>query len=612
MNARRPSTSTSSVPPWLVLPLALLLVLGSVPQAHGEVSPDESPHEVSPDEVSPDEVMSPVEGAATEAALDALPLDRVLVRTADGHRLSTALPPGAVVTGYLDGLGITLVEVPTGSAASVASSLAGSPDIAFAEPEGLVHAARIPNDPRWPQQWGARLVRAPVAWDITVGYASVVVAVVDTGVSPHADLPSSALTRGYNAIDGSRRVADDDPTRHGTQVATVLAARGNNGQGIAGYCWRCSIMPVKVLTGDGFGTVSWVADGIRTAVDEGADVINLSLGGAPGQVASPTLQAAVTYAEARGVTVVAAAGNGMGNPRIGSTDPTYPAAFPTVIGVSGSDPDDQRYGWSNHGRWVTVSAPGCHQVPGFVAQPFCGTSSASPAVAGTIALLKTIEPSARPARFRELLASTARPRDFVATGRIDMGAAVAGTQPATQLRGDWNGDGTQTPGWFRGGVFHLRNRNGAGPPDHVIRFGRAQDIPVVGDWNGNGRDTIGVVRDGEWHLKNSLSGGRSDRTFVYGRVTRGDIPLVGDWNGNGRDTVGIVRDGEWHLRNRLSGGTASVLFVYGRVTRGDRPIPGNWNGDGRDTPGIVRSDTWHLRNHNSGGGAAISFRYLER
>ena len=174
---------------------------------------------------------------------------------------------------------------------------------------------------------------------------------------------------------------------------------------------------------------------------------------------------------------------------------------------------------------------------------------------------------------------------------------------------DWNGDGSETPGLYRGGQWIISSQRDGGGELTSFTYGRTQDLPLCGDWNGNGRDTIGVVRDGEWHLKNTLSGGNSDIFFTYGRVTRGDVPIVGDWNGNGRDTPGIIRDGDWHLRNVLSGGVGQIVFTYGRITRGDRPLIGDWNGSGRDGPGIVREGEWHLRNTLSGGPAELSFIY---
>jgi hypothetical protein len=193
------------------------------------------------------------------------------------------------------------------------------------------------------------------------------------------------------------------------------------------------------------------------------------------------------------------------------------------------------------------------------------------------------------------------------TANLTFGFGMAGDLPVV---GDWNGDGRTTVGIVRDGQWHLRNANSSGPADHVFWYGRgAIDYPMAGDWNGNGRDTPAIVRDGEWHLRNSLSGGRGEIVFVYGRITRGDVPVVGDWNGNGRSTPGILRDGEWHLRNSLSGGSGDWTFVYGRVTRGDVPFVGDWNRDGRTTVGVTRGGDWHLRNSLSGGTADISFTY---
>ena len=177
------------------------------------------------------------------------------------------------------------------------------------------------------------------------------------------------------------------------------------------------------------------------------------------------------------------------------------------------------------------------------------------------------------------------------------------------LSGDWDGDGTVTPGWFVDGYFYLSNRwNGSGTP-YVFKYGIAGDLPLVGDWNGDGVDTVGIVRDGEWHLINHHKGGRAQISFVYGRVKHGDIPLAGDWDGNGVDTPAIVRDGEWHFINHFRGGRSEFSFIYGRVLRGDIPLVGDWNDDGIDTAGIIRDGEWHFVNTHRGGTADHSFIY---
>jgi hypothetical protein len=172
---------------------------------------------------------------------------------------------------------------------------------------------------------------------------------------------------------------------------------------------------------------------------------------------------------------------------------------------------------------------------------------------------------------------------------------------ATPLTGDWNGDGTETPGWYINGRFYLRNSHSRGPADVEFAYGRRGDVPVTGDWNGDGTTTVGILRDGVWHLRNEHRGGVADIEFRYGRLESGDYPITGDWNGNGTDTVGIVRGGEWHLRNENRGGVADIEFRYGRILDGDVPVVGDWTGDRIDTPGIRRGAEWHLRHVNRGG-----------
>lgn len=177
------------------------------------------------------------------------------------------------------------------------------------------------------------------------------------------------------------------------------------------------------------------------------------------------------------------------------------------------------------------------------------------------------------------------------------------------LRGDWDGDGRSTAGWFKDGYFVMVNDAAEGAPQWVFRFGRAGDRPVVGDWDGDGRETIGVVRGDKWYLRNTNSGGKHDTSFWYGRSDGSDLPIAGDWDGDGADTIGMIRNRRWHLRNSLSGGSSDVSFVYGRVTEGDLPLIGDWNGDGVDTMGIVRDGEWHLRNSHTQGPGELRFIY---
>lgn len=249
--------------------------------------------------------------------------------------------------------------------------------VAKPTPVGSQASVVLPNDPGWTGEWGLQQIGAPLAWGLLPSSRPVVVAVVDTGVDPSQPDLQGALVPGADFADDSGSTADQ--FGHGTMVAGVIAARGNNGVGVAGACWSCLVMPIKVLDSSGTGTAESVAEGVRWAVDHGANVVNMSfvLSGPDQGVAD-----AIAYAEAKGVVVVAAAGNA------GATDPTYPASYPGVVSVAATDPAGNLYSWSSYGPWVSVAAPGCtvSTVMGGGIGQFCGTSAAAPLVAGLAGL----------------------------------------------------------------------------------------------------------------------------------------------------------------------------------------------------------------------------------
>jgi putative cell wall-binding protein len=339
--------------------------------------------------------------------------DVVLLVGAAGAGASAAIEAaGAEVIDGIESIGLRKVRVPAARAAAAAVSLGASNGIAFAERETRVTAVQTPTDQFFQHQWGAEKVEAPTAWDTTVGTSNVIIAILDTGVSPHDEF-SGKLLPGADLVNDDSDAADDNG--HGTAAAAVAAADANDA-GIAGLCWECRILPVKVLDAAGAGGTFTVAEGIVFAADNGADVINLSLGG-PSQ--SLSVDNAVAYARSKGAIVVAAAGNES------SSTPTFPAASPGVISVGATDENDQKFNFSNFGSWVKVAAPGCNPAPELDGSysMFCGTSSATPLASGVIGLALSV--GAAPTTIETVLLSSADPvGSFVAHGRINAAALL--------------------------------------------------------------------------------------------------------------------------------------------------------------------------------------------
>ncbi|WP_436524978.1 S8 family serine peptidase [Actinoplanes sp. HUAS TT8] len=249
------------------------------------------------------------------------------------------------------GLSAITVEVPADSAdGALAALTADTAHVRYAERDGVVHADSDPFDENNRGQYDYDRVGEAKSWG--AGSPSVVVAVVDSGVSSNVDLPASRLTAGYDFVDGDADPADDDD--HGTMVATLIAGEADNGAGSSGVCSRCGVMPVRVLShrtgGAAEGSSADVAAGIVWAAEHGAQVINVSASTA---TPSRLLTEAVERATAKGSLVVAAAGNA------GSTAREYPAAIEPALAV-GSELLGQTGFHTNLNsyadRWIDIAA----------------------------------------------------------------------------------------------------------------------------------------------------------------------------------------------------------------------------------------------------------------
>jgi thermitase len=233
-------------------------------------------------------------------------------------------------------------------------------------------------------QWNLPAIETEQGWRLSKGTEDVIVAVVDTGVqADHPDLQGKLLT-GYNSLaNGS---TPDDDVGHGTHVAGIIGALVNNSEGVAGISWYNKILPVKALDSSGAGTTYSVAEGIIWAADNGAKVINLSLGN---YADSEFLHDAIRYAYDKDIVIVSAAGND------NTERPGYPAAYPEVLAVAATNSGTEKASFSNYGDYIDVAAPGesiASTYPDGQYAALSGTSMSSPHVAALAGLIRSINP----------------------------------------------------------------------------------------------------------------------------------------------------------------------------------------------------------------------------
>jgi subtilisin family serine protease len=370
---------------------------------------------------------------------------------------------------------------------TVALQLSLNPDVEFAEPNFIINKDDLSTgDPRFDEQWSLRNtgqgggqfgsdVNVTTAWQTTSGLESTTIAVIDSGIDlTHPDLTNNRWenpapdsigdVNGWDYITNSGIIMDEQG--HGTAIAGIIAAQGNNAIGISGVMWRASIMSLRVLDNTGSGEVGNAVEAIDYAIQHGAEVINLSWGTTGYSLA---LKDAIERAMRRGVVVVCSAGN---NGLDVDATPYYPASYGLrdLIAVASTDNFDQLTTWSDYGRRnVAIAAPGNNILTTQMGGGYwsvSGTSASAPLVSGVAGLVKSMHPFLSTRNAVKAITDGAR-RVASLSGKVSSGGVVDASAALRQIRGN------PYPG--NGGNQGGGNGNGQGNGQDYVPPGVRQD-----------------------------------------------------------------------------------------------------------------------------------------
>lgn len=363
------------------------------------------------------------------------------------------------------------------------SSLEASPLVESVEYNYVREPTAAPNDPGFDRQYGLRQINAPQAWNTTRG-AGTEIAVVDTGIDDdHPDLRGK-LSGQYDFVNDDGEAEEDFfGGGHGTHVSGIAAANTDNGAGIAGACPGCGLINAKIAGFEG-SYDSELAEGITWAVDNGAEVVNVSL---EGTETSAVLRKATEYAWNNGAIVVAAAGNQ------GTNTVTYPAGYPNVVGVAATNKNERRASFSNSGKHVDVAATGDNivsTVPNGGYEAKSGTSMSSPLVAGVAGLM-----SSRGMTNDQILSrlqSTATPQGAAGVdpvygaGLVDAAAALGASADSEDTGGNMGRGASGTPNDSGGPEGSTSEFYTVRPDDTVYSIAEryATTVENIAAWNG--------------------------------------------------------------------------------------------------------------------------------
>ena len=484
--------------------------------------------------------------------------------------------------------------------------LLADPRVAYVEPNYRMHVQQIPNDPSYSREYWTRSINLEAAWDITTGSPNVIVAVIDAGVySDHPDLVGRLLP-GMNFVDNSTNTMDDSTSQHGTMVTLLAAAKGNDGVGQAGVAWNVKILPIKAINSEGDGNSGVVANGIHWAVDHGATVINLSLGGPD---FSQSVSREIGYARAKNVIVVAAAGNE-------PNERDFPADDPNVITVGASDQNNNYADFTSVVNKVDVAAPGV-KIPMYLPEKSAdlsehsGTSFSAPIVTGVIALMQSVRPGLRQEDALSILKSTARdigtpgPDAQSGAGLIDAARALQALK-TTAARRRAQPQYAATYNQYDGPVLSGAVKRGFiwGPQVNAAQTEPYTEAP-------SGQRQVWYFDKGRLELTNPQSGQITSGLLVSELVT-GQVQ-TGDGTHDTRTPAAVAVAGDANAPNAITYATLNTVrtaaprAVGSPITEQLRPDGSRSPAIGIDTSGVTSVQLIPQTNHTI---ASVFWDYL--
>ncbi|WP_439027202.1 S8 family serine peptidase [Haloarchaeobius sp. DT45] len=471
--------------------------------------------------------------------------------------VTSDLPANAEVVHENHDLGYMAVRLPDQASvqadSAVAEAMKQKPGVKYVEENTTHYALATPNDPKFGDQYAPQQVRAPSAWDTTQGSSDVTIAVVDQGVMyDHPDLSARfGSDKGQDFVDSDADPYPDSMADeyHGTHVAGICAGTTDNGTGIAGMS-DSTLLSGRALSEQGSGSTADIADAVQWAADQGADIINMSLGGGG---YTNTMKNAVSYAVDNGALPICAAGND------GASSVSYPAAYNECVAVSAVDENENLASFSNYGSEIDVAAPGVDILStwtenvsqyGGKYNKISGTSMACPAAAGVAALGLAADPTLTVSELRSKLKNTAvdigLPSNQQGAGRVDAANIVGGSG---------GGGGGNT-----------------GPTADIAGGSRTVSVGDSVSFDGSGSsDSDGSISSYEWDFGDGTTATGATTSHSYGSSGDYTVTLTVTDDDGASDTASVTVTVE-----SGSGGSCGSTSSGGSA---DGSLSGYWDSD---------------------------------